>query len=149
MKGFKFSLTAVMGYKEQVLEGKKREHAFAVQVVAEKEKTIKRLESECDDVIEDFNERKLEGMTIIDAQSYEIHIYILQKNIEKEYKLLAELQRIESEKREEVVVAKQEVSALEKLRDKRLNEYNRAVLKEEELFIEELITNQRATAAEI
>lgn len=146
MKKFKFSLASVLDFKEQILEEKKLELAQAVQAVVEKERWIRRLEQECAMTIGEFNQKKQEGMTVIDAQSYEIHIGILHKNIENEYEELTKLRDEEVKKQDEVVQAKQEVSSLEKLKEQKINEYNKAVQKEEELLIDELVSNKRATA---
>ncbi len=51
------------------------------------------------------------------------------------------------QKRRQVVAARQETASLEKLRDKKQEEYRKAVQKGEELFIEEVVAAQKAMAA--
>lgn len=147
MKKFKFSLASVLAFKEQILENKKLELAAAVQAVAEQEGIIRRLERECMVVIGEFNQKKLDGMTVIDAQSYEIHITILHKNIDSENENLLRLREEEAKKQADVIEAKQEVSSLEKLKEHKLEEHDKAAMKEEELFIDEMVSNKRVVAA--
>ena len=49
-------------------------------------------------------------------------------------------------KRQEVVEAKKETSSIDKLKERRKEEYKKEALKEEEHFIEEFVTTQRAMA---
>ena len=51
-------------------------------------------------------------------------------------------------KRLEVVEAKKDTSSIEKLREKKLDSYNKAVQKSEELIIEEFVTTARVMAAQ-
>ena len=146
MKKFKFSLKAVLEYKEMVLEEKKKELAAAMQAVIEKEREIKLLESDRAAEVLNFNLKKGEGMTVIDAQSYEIHIRVLQKNIDNQHENLRKLREEEAKKQAEVVTAKQEVLAMEKLQERQLQEYSKAALKAEELAVEELVFNRMVGA---
>ena len=49
-------------------------------------------------------------------------------------------------KRSEVVEAKKETSSIDKLKEKKFKEYEKAVQKEEEQFIEEFVATKRAMA---
>jgi len=147
MKRFKFSLASVLDYKEKILDEKKRELADAIRAVLKKENEIIALEAERAAVVLQFNQKKNEGMTIIDAFSYELHIRTLQKEIDVEKEELARLREIEERKKSEVVFARQEVFSLEKLKEQRVEEYNKAVMKSEELLIDELVSNRRIVAS--
>ena len=50
-------------------------------------------------------------------------------------------------KRLEVVEAKKDTSSIEKLREKKLDSYNKAVQKSEEAMIDEFVSTTRAMAA--
>ncbi|MCL2539343.1 MAG: flagellar export protein FliJ [Oscillospiraceae bacterium] len=147
MKKFRFSLASVLDYKEIVLEEKKRELAEAIKATIRKEKEIAMLEAERASVVAEFNVKKREGMTIIDAHSYEVHIRTLQKNIDRQKEELKRLREEEEKKKAEVVFARQEVLSLEKLKEQRVEEYNKAVMKSEELMIDEMVSNRRVSAA--
>ena len=60
---------------------------------------------------------------------------------------LEELRRQEEAKRLEVVAAKQDTSSIEKLKEKKLDSYNKAVQKSEEAMIDEFVSTTRAMAA--
>ena len=60
---------------------------------------------------------------------------------------LEELRRQEEAKRLEGVAAKQDTSYIEKLKEKKLDSYNKAVQKSEEAMIDEFVSTTRAMAA--
>ena len=66
--------------------------------------------------------------------------------IRKKYEELAKLREKEEAKRSEVVEAKKETSSIDKLKEKKFKEYEKAVQKEEEQFIEEFVATKRAMA---
>ena len=144
MKRFKFSLEAVREYRELILDEKKKELADAIQAVIRKEKEINVLARERAGEVADFNTKKSEGMTAVDAQNCERHIRVLQNNIDTRRQELKRLNEIEEQKKDDVVLARQEVMALDKLKEKRIADYNLAALKEEETLIEEIVSNQRS-----
>ena len=64
---------------------------------------------------------------------------------------MLELERLRQEeeaKRAQVVAAKQDTSSLEKLKEKKLELYNKAVQKSEEAMIDEFVSTTRAIAAQ-
>ena len=67
--------------------------------------------------------------------------------IQRETLRLEALREAEEKKREEVVEAKKETSSIEKLKERKLEDYNKAVLKSDEQFIEEFVSSTRANAA--
>ena len=56
------------------------------------------------------------------------------------------LRKKEEAKRNEVVEAKKETSSIDKLKEKKLDAYNKEVQKEDERFIEEFVATKRAMA---
>lgn len=61
-----------------------------------------------------------------------------------EAKRLREYEAAAEEKRRQVVAARQDTASLEKLKDKKWEDYQKQVQKGEELLIEELVTAARA-----
>ena len=55
--------------------------------------------------------------------------------------LLKELKQQENEKKQQVISAKVDTSKFEKLKDKKYSEYQKTVLKADEMFIEEFVSN--------
>ena len=74
-------------------------------------------------------------------KEYGTYITFMQQKIITEQGVLQKLQRREEQKREEVVEARKEVVSIEKLKEKKLLQYNKEVLRSEELFIEEFVSN--------
>lgn len=146
MKKFFFSLDTVLEYKERVLENLKGEHARILIKVRECESEIQRLEEERYSCGKELDARRYRGMSINEIRTYENYLEALRLKIRRKQEELIKLQEEEEKKKEEVVEAKKETSSIEKLRERKLEEYNRQVQKEEEQFIEEFVSTRDAIA---
>ena len=62
--------------------------------------------------------------------------------------MLEDLREQEEAKRSEVVEAKKETSSIEKLRERKLDGYNKALRKSEEAMIDELVSTKRVMEAQ-
>lgn len=147
MKKFRFSLETVLDYKEQVLDALQKEHGIIIAQVKEQEAYLAGLEADYRDMDAEFCQRKLEGITILDAMRYEQYLRAMERQIQQAVYRLEELRRQEEAKRLEVVAAKQDTSSIEKLKEKKLDSYNKAVQKSEEAMIDEFVSTTRAMAA--
>ena len=143
MKKFHFSLATVLSYKNQVLDALKNEHGKILARINEQEKIIHNLEKEYKQCNSNFNEKKAEGITIIESIGFETYLKRIKVKIKKKKKKLAEKKKKEEKKRKEVVAAKQDTSSLEKLKEKKLEAYQKEEQKAEELFVEEFVTFNR------
>ena len=65
----------------------------------------------------------------------------MEQIIDEEKERLKELQRQENEKKQEVITAKVDTSRFEKLKDRKIMEYQKEVAKADEAFIEEFVSN--------
>ena len=148
MKKFRFSLETVMEYKQQVLDSLQAEHGAILAKVRRQEELIEELEAAYRHQAQEFNRRKLEGISILDAMKYEQYLRSSERQLEEAYQHLAKLQKQEEAKRDEVVEAKKETSSIEKLREKKLEGYNKAVQKSEEAMIDEFVMTRRAMEAQ-
>ena len=146
MKKFKFSLDSVLSYKQQVLDALKGEHAAILAQVREQEAVLDAVWQEYRDCNSEFSRRKAGGMTIADAMFYENGLRALEAEIQRETDKLAELQKKEEAKRQEVVDAKIDTSSIEKLKEHKLEDYKKAVQKAEENLIDEFVSSARARA---
>lgn len=146
MKKFFFSLDTVLSYKEQILENLRSEHARILGKIRACEKDIDELETERTVCARELAESRLRGITISKIRTYENYLEALRLRIKRKREVLAELHRQEERKREEVVEAKKETSSIEKLKERKLEEYNKQVMKEEEQFIEEFVSTKNAMA---
>ena len=148
MKKFKFSLDTVLSYKEQVLDALKGEHAAILVKVREQEDYLDGLWSKYRAYNAEYSQRKIEGMTILDATIYQSGLRHMETVIQQETERLETLRKEEEAKRQEVVEAKKETSSIEKLREKKLEGYNKAVQKSEEAMIDEFVMTRRAMEAQ-
>ena len=149
MKKFQFSLDTVLRYKLQVLENLQNESAVAAPRVREQEALLRQTEGRYRDLNQEFREAAAEGITIADAMGYESGLRVLEKEIQAQEKRLRQLQDEAEEKRLKMVAARQETASLEKLRDHKLEDYQKMVQKQEEQFIDELVSTTRVMASNL
>ena len=147
MKKFKFSLDSVLSYKQQVLDALKGEHAAILAEVRAQEEVLEAVWQEYRGCDAEYSRRKAEGITITDAMVYQNGLRVLERNIQRETEKLEELRKKEEAKRQEVVDAKIDTSSIEKLREHKLEDYNKAVQKDEEKLIDEFVSSARARAS--
>lgn len=147
MKKFKFSLDSVLSYKEQILDALKGEHAAILAQVREQEDVLEAVWQEYRECNEEYRQRKAEGITVMDAMFYQNGLRVLEADIQRETDQLEELRRQEEAKRQQVVDAKIDTSSIEKLREKKLDLYNKEVAKGEEVLIDEFVSSARARAS--
>ena len=148
MKKFHFSLETVLDYKQQILASLQAEHGAIRAQVREQERLIEELEAEYQQMDGEFAQRKLEGIAILDAMKYEQYLRAMERQIQLALEDLALLQKKEEAKRAEVVTAKQDTSSIEKLREKKLDHYKKAMQKNEEAMIDELVSTKRVMEAQ-
>ena len=74
--------------------------------------------------------------------------YLTRQNhiIRREYTVLEHIRKEEEKKKEEILEAKKESLSIEKLKEITMEEYRREASKENEMFIEEFVSNSRAAA---
>ena len=144
MKKFKFSLDSVLSFKQQALEALQGEHAMILLQVREQEEKLDAVKNSYREYNEEYCIRKAEGLTITDAIMYQSGLRALEADIERETEQLAVIRKKEVAQRTEVIEAKKETSSLEKLKDKKLDLYQKAVQKSEEIFIEEFVVSARS-----
>ena len=141
MKRFKYRLDTVLDYKIQVLDNLKSEHAVIMQSVNKKEEQITGLTRELIGYEAGFDELKETGATIENFRLFDLCIGRMEEMIDTEKEHLKGRQKQEDAKKKEVIEAKVDTSRYEKLKDKKYIEYQKAVAKAEEAFIEEFVSN--------
>lgn len=146
MKKFFFALDTVLSYKEQVLDGLKAEHARILARVRECEREIERMEQEHFRCTQEFQRNRMTGIRINEIHTYENYLDALRLKIRRKQAQLARLKEQEEIKRNEVVEAKKETSSIDKLKERKRQEYEKEAQKEQEHFIEEFVTTKNAMA---
>ena len=147
MKKFRFELETVLAYKRQMLDALQVEHAAALAELRRQQELIESLWASYKAYSEEYRVRCAEGLDIRDVLSYQAGLRAREREIQQETDYLAELRKKEEAKRSEVVTAKQDTSSIEKLREKKLENYRAAIAKSEEQFIEEFVSSRRYAAA--
>lgn len=141
MKQFQYRLDTVLAYKTQVLDNLKTEHAAIIQNVNRKQEEIRGLNRELVSYESDFDRVKEEGASIENYRLFDMCIGRMEEIIDAENERLKELRRQEDAKKQEVISAKVDTSKFEKLKDRKYQEYQKAVAKADEAFIEEFVSN--------
>lgn len=132
----------VLEIKEQILENLKIElNSLNIKLI-NLNSAIENLKVQFADIEKEFLEKSSVSISVGEMFYYKM----LMNNILKQLELNEEqkqmlLIKIE-EKRLEVVNMKMEISSLEKIKDKELDKYNKLVARNEELFIEEFVSNK-------
>lgn len=141
MKQFSYRLETVLAYKTQVLDNLKSEHAVILQKVNRKQEEIKGLNRELVSYESGFDKVKEKGAAIEDYRLFDMCIGRMEEIIDAEKERLQKLRQEEDAKKQEVVEAKVDTSKFEKLKEKKFQEYQKAVMKADEQFIEEFVSN--------
>ena len=142
MKKFQYRLESVLNYKNQVLDDLKIQQAEITGRVNRKKEEIRALNRELAAYGSGFDQVKEEGADISRFRLFDMCMVRTKDRIEEEEERLKALKQKEAEKKREVVAAKVDTSRYEKLREKRLGEYNKAVMKAEEAEIEEFVSGK-------
>lgn len=143
MKKFRFRLDSVLGYRQQVLEGLQNEYAQAMELVRQQEARKADAEARYRQLNRKFREEAAAGITAADAMSYEGGLRQLEREIARETQLLQKYQQAAEEKRSLMMQAHIDTTVLERLREKQLQEYQKEAAKNDERFIDELVSAAR------
>lgn len=149
MKKFQFSLDTVLDYKQQVLSSLQTEHGAILAQLRQQEEILEQLESQYYQADQQFTQRKMEGMNIADALSFEQYLRAMEHKLNLENHRLLQIMEQEEAKRREVVSAKQDTSSIEKLRERKLEIYRKEVQRSEELALEDFVSTTRILASQM
>ena len=141
MKKFVFTLESLKRYQDQVLETEKGK-------LSELRGELNRLEAELEDILAELARLNSElvamyekGTTPLDISVHKRYISAKQQELHmKRHQILMKEREIEVQL-QVVVDATREVSKLEKLEEHQIEEYRALEQKENELFIEEFVSN--------
>lgn len=148
MKKFNFTLQSLKRYNDQVLSGEKSVLGRLRAELAEQQSLLDEKTAEYEQSIIKLNALVSEGTTAMRLSLHKKYVSSLQQDI---YRIKAQMAQKREEieiQLEKVVEATKEVSKLEKLEEKQLEEYRYAAQKEEELRIEEFVSNGVSNSGE-
>ena len=147
MKRFRFQLESVLDYKQQTLDALMTELSEAQARAAAQEKARDEAAELLAAYDAEFAEKRAAGFTNLEAVEYEAGQQVLEQRLRREQRLLEQRQRELEAKRQQVVEARQETHAIEKLKEIRRGEYDYAAAKEDERALDDLTAARRAMAA--
>lgn len=140
MKKFDFTLQRMLQFKEQVLD---KEKGTLGQLQLSRNALESKIQSHQDDLASQEQAlmlRVTKGATIGEISLYRFQINNLKEQIADLFKQLEELIPQIEEQRRLVITASQEVSSLEKLKEKQREEHSKQRQKAEEGLIAEYVT---------
>lgn len=143
MKKFVFSLQKVMGFKEQTLGLKKTELSQLQHQLIQLEKSIETIQHQYHETNENLVEHMKSGMLPGDISLTKVYLNQLDQQIQALEQNRHQLLEVIALKKREVLSVRTDISGLERLRDKQVEEYRKASQKEQELAIEEFVSHQR------
>jgi flagellar FliJ protein len=146
MKRFAFSLQRLLDYRGQVLEAERA-------TLAEMNAVMRRFVQELADLKAEWARRTVEltelaqrGTVSHELQRHSNYLRVLDEEIFNKQVQIEMQQKVIDRQEERVRETKMEIQTIEKLKENKLEEYNYLDRKEQELFIEEFVSNTKATA---
>ena len=146
MKRFEFPLEKVLHYKNQILENLQNELSIIQMHLNEVEKKLNIFNAEYRQTNMKLREAYQKDITTKELSPYKMYLSQIDQAIRINEEKRAKIKEAFALKQKEVLEAKIEVSTLEKLREKQVAQYNEAVKKETEQFIDEFVNNTRASS---
>ncbi|NLK63591.1 MAG: flagellar export protein FliJ [Tissierellia bacterium] len=145
MKKFIFSLQKVLEIKEQLLNNMKIELSNLNHECNNIELSIKILQAKFKNIENEYVEKTYKSISPGEMSYYKMLSQGVLTQIENKEKEKEIILRKIAAKRQEIIIMNTEISSLEKLREKELEKHNKELLKKEEHFIEEFISNKAMT----
>lgn len=144
MKKFDFTLGRILDYRQSLLE---KERNSLMQLFSQKnavEQRIENYERDYADASRQLVAATAKGTTVVELQRMNVRLDALRRAIEDAKIALAETEKRIENQRDVVKEVMQQVTGLEKLRDKQREEYDYSQRKEEEERILELVSSKIA-----
>ncbi len=143
MKKFRFGLDSVLDYRQQVLEGRQNEYARTLQKAAQQQERVDDAQARYQDLNHRFREEAAQGIAASDAMGFEMGLRVLEMEITRETNRLRELEAEAEQQRTRVLQAHQDAAILERLKEKQKDAYQKKLQKQDERFIDELVSAVR------
>ena len=141
MKKFKFTLESLKKYNEQILDSEKNKLGALRAEYANMQMALDSKNKEYDEAIATLERLMTSGTNVMRVSLHKKYIASLQQDL---YRIRAEMAAKDEEIRKQldrVVDATKEVSKIEKLEEKQIEQYKYEEQKETEQFIEEFVSN--------
>ncbi|WRS26693.1 flagellar export protein FliJ [Oscillospiraceae bacterium MB08-C2-2] len=147
MKRFSFSLQRLLRFKEQLMDAERAILAEMNALLFQYRQELEALRADLAARSEEFNQKVSVGMLPSEIAVHKSFIRLIETAIEQKIRQIEMQTQAIDKQTEKVRGLKIEISSMEKLREKRLEEYNYQATKAEETFIEEYVSTSKAMAA--
>ena len=147
MKRFEFSLNKLMGYKKQVLDREKNNLAHLRMQQQQMQEEKDRLEAKLKRSADEYRELSGKGITVMQITMFKGYHQSLRMQIKELENSIEDMEKKVQKQLGVVIDATKEVSSLEKLEEKQLEEYKALEQKENEQFIEEFVSGAAVRGA--
>ena len=141
MKKFEFSLEKMLSFKEQMLSGEKLKLADLRSQLAQLNEALVQLNKEYAYCDAELKEQERAGLTPEGFSRRKAYLNVLSDKIKLQQQQIRIMEAKISNQVAVVIKVSQEVTTLEKLKDRQLEEYHAAEGKEQELLIDEFVAN--------
>lgn len=141
MKNFNFTLQSLKKYNDQMLDSEKSVLGRLRAELAEMQAELDAKTAEYELSIDKLNELVRGGTTAMRLSLHKKYVSSLQQDIYRIKGRMAQKRDEVEQQLQRVIDATKEVSKLEKLEEKQLEEYRYAAQKEQEQIIEEFVSN--------
>lgn len=146
MKKFVFSLDKVLEFKRQYENSIRNEHANIMHEIRLQEERFAELSDKDMEIREQMRREQEAGCQILRIHTFEGYLEYLKGEMFRVTQRLKALRRQEELKRKELIAAKTDTMSIDKLKDKKREEYNYLAQKEQEQLIEEFVNHGLMTA---
>ena len=141
VKKFAFALDKVLSYKRQYENSIRNEHAAIMHEIRQQEKMFQELSNKDVEIRQQMKREQEEGCQILRIHTYENYLEYLKGEMFRVNQRIKALKVREEQKRKELIAAKTDTTSLDKLKEKKLEEYNKVVQKEQEQLVEEFVNH--------
>lgn len=146
MKKFAFSLQRLLDYTTQMLDIERATLADMNAVLRGFIEELEALRAEYAMRGREYAEKAAEGTTPLEMRMRRDYLTSLDDRIHSKQVQIEMQRKVVEKQTDKVRDTKMEISTMEKLRENKLDEYNALDQKEQELFIEEFVSNAKAKA---
>lgn len=127
-----------MNLKKQIESNMKNELGKAVQELERQKRILKDIETCCDELIKEIKSKSLSGISVGLLKEYSSYLSLLKDRIEHQKNNVRRAQKDVDKCREQLIIAVQERKMMEKLREKKYEEYTKEQQKMEQKAIDEI-----------
>lgn len=140
MAKFIFKFQPILDLKTQMEDSLKNELGKAIRRLEQEKTILKSIESERENCINEFNKKSSTGIKVEKIKEYTHYISHLKEQINKQKEKVKEAQDNVDNYREQLIKVVQEREMLDKLKEKKLQEYMKEQLQLEQKINDEIVS---------